>query len=216
MEAVFGALFCTAKKYSCLRRIILDKPLISMYNVSKCEETQNEILEVTNMFNTQMNYWNDMMKNVQSAYQTSLKSGVEFQKAFSGLLGEMFETSYSNTMKFQKEMNDIGTKMMDNSNRQFDRFNSFYNGAVEANNKRFQSILNKYCEKNQEMRGEMESLWKDNQEIFRQQVKELSSMVSSNQKENMDELFKMYKDFSDKSMEDMKKKIDEMGKKSEA
>ncbi len=167
------------------------------------------------MFNTQMNYWNDMMKNVQSAYQTSLKSGVEFQKAFSGLLGEMFESSYSNTMKFQKEMNDISTKMMDNSTRQFDRFNSFYMGAVEANNKRFQSILNKYCEKNQEMRAEMESLWKDNQEIFRQQVKELSTMVSSNQKENMDELFKMYKDFSDRSMEDMKKKIDEMGAKAE-
>jgi hypothetical protein len=56
------------------------------------------------MFNTQLNYWNDMSNMVMDAYKNSLSSGQQFQEGFAAMLKEMMERNIQNALEVQKEM----------------------------------------------------------------------------------------------------------------
>ncbi|MEQ8221709.1 MAG: hypothetical protein ABRQ37_05365 [Candidatus Eremiobacterota bacterium] len=163
------------------------------------------------MFNTQLNYWNDMSNMVMDAYKNSLSSGQQFQEGFAAMLKEMMETNIKNTLDVQKEMEGHTKKNVDAYMDNLVKVSRFYSDNREKGLETMKGLFEKYSITNSQFRDEMEKLWKENFDEFQKKMQEFSDTFKSNQEKSIDFMFEVFKK-SSKNMEEFSKKLGEMNK----
>ncbi len=163
------------------------------------------------MFNTQLNYWNQMTDMLQENYKMSLKAGQEFQEGFASMLKEIMEVNMKNTMGLQKEFDKVTKKNVDVSMDMSKKFLELYTGNMKKGLDVMNTLFEKYSVQNVEFRTEMQDMWKENFDILQKKSEEFINTFKANHDKNVDTIFENFKTCS-KGMEEFNKKLEKMAK----
>lgn len=164
------------------------------------------------MFKAQMKYWNDMMKTAQENFQESMKKGAAQQNAFPGFFKDMMDLNYKTAIDFQKEVVQFNTKMMERSADQMKKINDAqarnFSKTVETMNK----LFDQYNVKNDDLRKEMEKLWKESSADSVERLREIMEIVAKAWNEDAEIIMKSYKDNMEAGLEELRRRMESFSK----
>jgi hypothetical protein len=167
----------------------------------------------TTMFTVQTDYWNDMMEKIQETYKTSLTSGQEYQEEFTGFIRDMFKNNHETVVQLQNETRKNVNRMISLSLENIDQFSKVYSDNCEYGTKALQSILEKYNVNNDDLRREVENLWKENINTFHRKVSELTEMINNTQQKNMDMMMDVFHGSIEKEVQNIRKRTEDIREK---
>jgi hypothetical protein len=165
------------------------------------------------MFTVQTDLWNEMVERIQETYKDSLVAGQKYQDEFSGFISEMFRHNRESIEHMQNETRETINRMMTLSLDNISRFSGILNGNYEHNAKAMRLILDKYNVHNEDLRRELESLWKENTDAFHKNVNELTEMINNTQKQNIDIVMDVFRSTMEKGAKNISKKTEDIREK---